>query len=136
LYFFVVAGMEGLGQEPGKEVSRFGYESGVHQRGELEPHQQLPPGGAGPPGHLLPFLMGATAPPHGGDPPMKKSASADSLPVFCAAPIDEVSQQKSQPQVLHIFCELHQSCGSNLKRGLSCIWGRGGAWRLLATHDR
>lgn len=109
MYFFVFAGMEGSGQEPGKEASRFAYESGLHQRGDLEPQEQLPSGGPGPPGHLLPFLMGGTAPPHGGETPMKKSTSADSLPVFCAAPVDEVGQQKIAATILHVSCKPYQS---------------------------
>ncbi len=89
MYAPAFLGMEGLGLDPSQEA-RWRYDNGLHARMEVDPHQGPPQGGPGPPGPPPPFLVGGP-PPRGEALTMKKSASADSLPVFCAAPVDEVS---------------------------------------------
>ncbi|BDA48420.1 probable nuclear receptor corepressor 1 at N-terminal half [Coccomyxa sp. Obi] len=78
------AGLEGIGQEPKQDV-RWSFDSSLPQRGEGESAQQLP---GGPGGLPQPFVSITGAPPRS-DGHMKRSTSADSLPVFCAAPVDE-----------------------------------------------
>jgi hypothetical protein len=98
-----------MGREPVQDA-RWRYDGGLHQRVDPEPHQPPPPGvplgGPGPPSHPPPFLMGG---PSRSDGLMKESASADSLPVFCAAPVDEVS---SAPELQSLIFNLSvASCG-------------------------
>lgn len=81
------AGLEGMGQEP-KQDARWRFDSSLPQRGgDGEPAQQMP---GGPGGLPPPFISIVGAPPRSND-HIKRSTSADSLPVFCAAPVDEVS---------------------------------------------
>ena len=76
-----------MGQEP-KQDARWRFDSGLPQRGEGDPIQRLPGG----PGVLPPTPISIVGVPPRSDGLMKRSTSADSLPiVFCAAPVDEVS---------------------------------------------
>lgn len=114
-----------MGQEPVQDA-RWRYDGGLHQRVDPDPHQPPPPGvplgGPGPPSHPPPFLVGG---PSRSDGLMKKSASADSLPVFCAAPVDEVSSAPElQSLNFNLSCNMVDDIMWLSSHGSSCqAWG-------------